>query len=72
MHSLLSCYTTKHHNLRTELSSWVFYSLSIVILFENSQEKVARLIKFMYQKGHIPFRLSVSRNSKAHYIDSQL
>ena len=34
--------------LCTELSSQIFYSLSIVMLFENSQKKVARLLLFLF------------------------
>ena len=45
----------KYHKLGTELSSQVFYSLSIVILFENSLEKVSRLLLFLIRilKGYL-------------------
>jgi len=38
---------TQNPKLRTELFSQVFYSLSIVILFENSLEKGTRLLLFL-------------------------
>ena len=55
----------------TELSSQVVYSLSFVILFENSLEKVARLLLFLIHvsKRKVPFRpsvLTISRSSKTH------
>ena len=58
-----------NHKSPTELSSQVFYDLSIVILFEKSLEKLLyRLFLFLavYGRGHALFMSSVtiSRSSK--------
>ena len=45
--------------LIAKLSSQVFYSLSIVTLFESSWEKVARLLLYSFNESNSPFRSSV-------------
>ena len=63
MHCLVRCSLA----IRTEMPAEVFYSLSIVILFESSLEKVAWLLFILIQVlecSHLLLSRTISRSSK--------